>query len=29
MVFGGNIDGYNSYAQKGNLPIYTDVPVAR
>ena len=25
MVFGGNIDGYNSYAQKGNLPIYTDV----
>ena len=25
MVFGGNLDGYNSYAQKGNLPIYTDV----
>lgn len=25
MVFGGNIDAYNSYAQKGNLPIYTDV----
>ena len=25
MVFGGNIDAYNSYAQKGNLPIYNDV----
>ena len=25
MVFGGNLDGYNSYAQKGNLPLYTDV----
>ena len=25
MVFGGNLDGYNSYAQKGNLPIYNDV----
>ncbi len=25
MVFGGNLDGYNSYAQRGNLPIYTDV----
>ena len=25
MVFGGNLDGYNSYAQKGNLPIYSDV----
>ena len=25
MVFGGNLDGYNSYAQKGNLPTYTDV----
>ncbi len=25
MVFGGDLDGYNSYAQKGNLPIYTDV----
>jgi len=21
LVFGGNIDGYNSYAQRGNLPI--------
>ena len=25
MVFGGDLDGYNSYAQKGNLPVYTDV----
>ena len=25
MVFGGDLDGYNSYAQKGNLPIYSDV----
>ena len=25
MVFGGDIDGYNSYAQRGNLPIYEDV----
>ena len=25
MVFGGNLDGYNSYAQKGNLPLYSDV----
>jgi len=25
MVFGGDLDGYNSYAQKGNLPIYEDV----
>tara|TARA_B100000963_G_scaffold91176_1_gene78487 strand:- start:55 stop:810 length:756 start_codon:yes stop_codon:yes gene_type:complete len=25
MVFGGDLDGYNSYAQRGNLPIYTDV----
>ncbi len=21
LVFGGDIDGYNSYAQRGNLPI--------
>ena len=25
MVFGGDLDGYNSYAQRGNLPIYEDV----
>ena len=25
MVFGGDLDGYNSYAQRGNLPIYQDV----
>ena len=25
LVFGGDIDGYNSYAQRGNLPIYSDV----
>ncbi len=25
LVFGGDLDMYNSYAQKGNLPIYTDV----
>jgi len=25
MVFGGDLDGYNSYAQKGNLPVYEDV----
>ena len=25
LVFGGDIDGYNSYAQRGNLPIYEDV----
>lgn len=25
LVFGGDIDGYNSWAQRGNLPIYTDV----
>ncbi|MFX5743313.1 FAD-dependent oxidoreductase, partial [Acinetobacter baumannii] len=23
--FGGSIDGYNSYAQRGNLPIIEDV----
>ncbi|MCF3932214.1 sarcosine oxidase subunit beta family protein [Acuticoccus sp. M5D2P5] len=25
LVFGGDIDGYNSYAQRGNLPIVRDV----
>ncbi|MBB4398503.1 sarcosine oxidase subunit beta family protein [Bradyrhizobium sp. ERR14] len=25
LVFGGNIDGYNSYAQRGNLPAIEDV----
>ena len=25
MVFGGDLDGYNSYAQRGNLPIVEDV----
>lgn len=25
LVFGGNIDGYNSYAQRGNLPIVEEV----
>ncbi len=25
LVFGGDIDGYNSYAQRGNLPVYEDV----
>lgn len=25
LVFGGNIDGYNSYAQRGNLPTVEDV----
>ena len=25
LVFGGDLDMYNSYAQKGNLPIYRDV----
>ena len=25
LVFGGDIDGYNSYAQRGNLPIVDDV----
>ena len=24
MVFGGDLDGYNSYAQRGNLPIVED-----
>jgi sarcosine oxidase subunit beta len=25
LVFGGSIDGYNSYAQRGNLPMVEDV----
>jgi heterotetrameric sarcosine oxidase beta subunit len=25
LVFGGDIDGYNSYAQRGNLPVIQDV----
>ncbi len=25
LVFGGDLDGYNSYAQRGNLPIAEDV----
>ncbi|MED5473551.1 MAG: FAD-dependent oxidoreductase, partial [Pseudomonadota bacterium] len=25
LVFGGDIDGYNSYAQRGNLPTLEDV----
>ncbi len=25
LVFGGDIDGYNSYAQRGNLPTVSDV----
>jgi sarcosine oxidase subunit beta len=25
LVFGGDIDGYNSYAQRGNLPVVDDV----
>ncbi len=25
LVFGGNIDGYNSYAQRGNLPMVEEV----
>lgn len=25
LVFGGNIDGYNSYAQRGNMPVVEDV----
>lgn len=25
LVFGGDIDGYNSYAQRGNLPVVLDV----
>ena len=29
LVFGGDIDGYNSYAQRGNLPVVEDVVEAR
>jgi methylglutamate dehydrogenase subunit A len=25
LVFGGDVDGYNSYAQRGNLPTFEDV----
>ena len=25
LVFGGNIDYYNSYAQRGNLPVWEEV----
>ena len=25
LVFGGDLDGYNSYAQRGNLPTVEDV----
>lgn len=25
LVFGGDLDGYNSYAQRGNLPIVRDI----
>ncbi len=25
LVFGGNLDGYNSYAQRGNLPVVDEV----
>ncbi len=25
LVFGGNLDGYNSYAQRGNLPVVENV----
>ena len=25
LVFGGNLDGYNSYAQRGNLPVMDEV----
>ncbi len=25
LVFGGDVDGYNSYAQRGNLPVVEDV----
>lgn len=28
LVFGGDLDGYNSYAQRGNLPIVKDVAAA-
>src|SRR5207248_1673585 len=25
LVFGGDLDGYNSYAQRGNMPVMEDV----
>lgn len=28
LVFGGDLDGYNSYAQRGNLPVVQDVAAA-
>ncbi len=28
LVFGGDLDGYNSYAQRGNLPIMAEVAEA-
>ncbi|MDG1438144.1 MAG: FAD-dependent oxidoreductase, partial [Emcibacteraceae bacterium] len=28
LVFGGDLDGYNSYAQRGNLPIFEHVAAA-
>ncbi|WP_366555669.1 sarcosine oxidase subunit beta family protein [Aquibaculum sediminis] len=28
LVFGGDLDGYNSYAQRGNLPVVEDVITA-
>ena len=28
LVFGGDLDKYNSYAQKGNLPVYENVAAA-
>ncbi len=28
LVFGGDVDGYNSYAQRGNLPIFEHVAAA-
>ena len=28
LVFGGDLDGYNSYAQRGNLPVVEDVAKA-
>jgi len=28
LVFGGDIDGYNSYAQRGNMPLVEDVAEA-
>jgi sarcosine oxidase subunit beta len=28
LVFGGDLDGYNSYAQRGNLPVVEDIATA-